>query len=81
MFGRGVVKTPHLLCMKNPPVFSAYGVSHLSTGYDPYYQENFRLLLPGKIAAIVEMRREAWHCSSFPKPPLPEKPLAAMIGT
>ncbi|MDR1899529.1 MAG: hypothetical protein LBQ55_05940 [Treponema sp.] len=27
-------------------------------------QENFRLLLPGKIAAIVEKRREERHCSS-----------------
>jgi hypothetical protein len=27
-------------------------------------QENFRLLLPGKIAAIVEKRREEQHCSS-----------------
>jgi hypothetical protein len=27
-------------------------------------QENFRLLLPGKIAAIVEMRREEMHCTA-----------------
>jgi hypothetical protein len=27
-------------------------------------QENFRLLLPGKIAAIVEKWREKEHCSS-----------------
>jgi hypothetical protein len=27
-------------------------------------QENFRLLLPGKIAALVEMRREERQCSS-----------------
>jgi hypothetical protein len=30
----------------------------------PITPENFRLLLPGKIAAIIEMRREARHCSS-----------------
>jgi hypothetical protein len=30
----------------------------------PITQENFRLLLPGKIAAIVEMRREERRCSS-----------------
>ncbi|GHU16530.1 hypothetical protein FACS1894163_06060 [Spirochaetia bacterium] len=27
-------------------------------------QDNFRLLLPGKIAAIVEKRREDRHCTS-----------------
>ncbi|MDR0876503.1 MAG: hypothetical protein LBN21_00505 [Treponema sp.] len=27
-------------------------------------QENFRLLLPGKIAAIVEKRKQESHCSS-----------------
>jgi hypothetical protein len=30
----------------------------------PVTRENFRLLLPGKIAAIVEMYREVRHCSS-----------------
>jgi hypothetical protein len=30
----------------------------------PPSQKNFRLLLPGKIAAIIKMRCEERHCSS-----------------